>query len=154
MIGADVADGNVGLWPVRDLRAFFQGVWRLERILVDGRLGQGGSMEGTALFAPSGPQRLLYSESGILRFGDYQGTAEHSYLYDFPAPGRAEITKHDGQRFHDLDLSRGRASVTHDCGPDLYRGLYGVADQDEWWVEWQVTGPRKDQRITTRYRRL
>jgi hypothetical protein len=139
---------------VADLRAYFLGVWRLERILVDGRIGQGGSMEGTALFSPSGAARLLYSESGILRFGEHEGPAEQSYLYDFPEPGRAEIARHDGRPFHALDLTRGRAAVTHACGDDLYRGVYGASDPGEWWVEWQVSGPRKDQRITTRYRRL
>ncbi len=123
-------------------------------MLVDGRIGQGGSMAGTALFAPSGRDRLLYSESGILRFGAYEGTAEQSYFYDFDAPSHASISRHDGQFFHELDLSRGRAAVSHVCGDDQYRGVYGAADADEWWVEWQVAGPRKDQRITTRYRRL
>lgn len=137
-----------------DLQEYLRGIWRLERILVDGRLGQGGSMAGTALFAPSGPERLLYSESGILRFGSYEGMAEQSYFYDFAAPSRAAVSRHDGQFFHDLDLSSGRSAVSHACGPDLYHGLYGVSDADEWWVEWQVRGPRKDQRITTRYRRI
>lgn len=148
-----VADGNARLWPVSDLRDFLLGVWRLDRILVDGRLGQGGTMEGTALFAPSG-RRLLYSEAGKLRFGGHVGTAEQSYFYDFPQPGRAAITRHDGTPFVDLDLTAGRTEVVHRCGDDLYRGTFGVSASAHWWVEWEVTGPRKDQRISTRYRRL
>lgn len=149
-----MADGNPRVWPVADLRDFLQGVWRLDRILVDGCQGQGGSMEGTALFAPFGGERLLYSESGLLRMGDYEGMAEQSYFYAFPAPQRAAISRHDGQFFHDLDLSSGMASVAHACGDDRYRGRYGVINPSHWWMEWLVAGPRKDQRITTRYRRL
>lgn len=148
-----MSDGNAGIWPVTDLRGFLLGIWRLDRILVDGHLGQGGSMEGTALFAPSGV-RLLYSEAGILRFGGHAGNAGQSYVYDFPEPGRASISRHDGSRFVDVDLTRGQSSVVHHCGDDVYHGTFEVSASAEWRVEWRVAGPRKDQRISTRYRRL
>jgi hypothetical protein len=148
-----VADTKHRLWPVADLRDYLLGLWRLERILVDGRMGQGGSMEGTALFAPSAG-RLLYSEAGVMRFGSHVGNAGQSYLYDFPEPWRAAVTRHDGVPFVELDLRSGRTSVAHHCGGDVYRGIFGAAARGEWWVDWQVSGPRKDQRISTRYRRL
>jgi hypothetical protein len=45
--------------------------------------------------------------------------------------------------------------VVHVCTPDLYRGTFVTApSEDEWTLRWQVTGPRKDYVMTTRYTRL
>jgi hypothetical protein len=146
-------NANAGMWPVTDLRAFLTGAWRIARTLHDARVGQDGSLEGTAEFTPRPDGGLNYLETGILRLGDHVGPAEQTYLYAFPTPDHAEVFRRDGSPFHALDLCTGHAEATHQCGADLYRGSFQVTGPDSWTAEWSVTGPRKDYRMLTRYNR-
>lgn len=139
--------------PIADLRSFLAGAWRLERVIDDARLRLAGAMTGSAVFAPDGAL-LRYREAGELRFGPYRGAASQTYLYRFVALHRAEVLLADGRFFHRLDLSAGSTAVTHHCAADLYRGRIDVVSPDEWAMNWRVDGPRKQQRIVTRLRRL
>lgn len=154
MSSVEVAAGkpNARVRPVADLRAFLLGAWRICRTIRDARSGQDGGFEGTALFAPLPDGGLLLTESGTMRLGDYAGLAEQTYRYAFPVdPGRAEVFRHDGTPFHELDLTTGSADATHHCGADLYRGAFRVEGNDEWVAEWSVSGPRKDYHMVTRH---
>ena len=138
--------------PVIDIAAFFVGSWSIRRRILDLRQGQVGWLTGDALFLPHS-EGLHYEETGRLSLGDYRGNTTQSYLWRFDSPSQARIHFTDGRPFHSLDLSRGRAGVSHDCAPDLYRGKYHVHDSGLWSLAWRIEGPRKNQIIVTRFRR-
>ncbi|HSR71148.1 MAG TPA: DUF6314 family protein [Kiloniellales bacterium] len=138
------------------MKSFLEGRWELDREVLDHRLGRAGRFHGTADFAPgeTTPDSLDWREIGRLRFGAHEGPGEQRYRLDFAAPHCARVRYADGRIFHDLDLSTGSWTVEHACGPDLYRGRFAVSAADRWTLVWRVTGPRKDLRLSTCYRRL
>ncbi|HYB09733.1 MAG TPA: DUF6314 family protein [Alphaproteobacteria bacterium] len=140
-------------YPIRDLRAFLAGAWRIVRRIGDRRLGIVGRLEGCATFAPTA-RGFCYDESGTLQFGAYRGSVTQRYLFDIEdsAPA-AKICLADGRPFYVLDLRSGVANVAHDCGADRYRGRYRTFCADDWTLTWRVDGPRKRYSIATRYSR-
>ena len=139
---------------VADLRAYLSGSWRIDRRFDDRRHALDGTMLGEAQFSAEA-DALLYREQGQITFGAYQGTAEQEHRYDFPdGARRASVYFADGRPFHELDLSNGTALVSHACGDDLYKGRFVALDDDRWESRWTIAGPRKDQRILTRYTRI
>lgn len=140
-------------YPVADLRAFLEGVWRLDRSISDYRSGKTARFEGRALFEPSN-RGLCYSETGKVFLDDSSFAASRSYLFVFPEDRFAEVRFDDGNLFHDLDLSGGAWSAEHFCSPDRYRGAFNAESREAWSSRWRIQGPRKDQEISTGYRRL
>jgi hypothetical protein len=139
-------------YPVTDLRIFLGGTWRIARRIRDDRLAVLGRLTGRATFAPA-PGGLVYDEDGALSFGAHQGPATRRYHLAIDQPSIGEMRHADGSLFHMLDLTSGAASVLHRCGDDNYRGRYRVIGGDCFFVNWRVSGPRKDYASTTRYRR-
>ena len=139
--------------PPESLEDFFAGSWSYLRILDDRRLGTRGSILGHAGFEAA-EAALLYSERGHLSFAGSETIATRRYRYSFPEGQRAEVFFADGRPFHAMDLSRGEDYFTHDCPPDLYQGHCRLLDASSWQLSWRVTGPRKDLRLKTRYRRF
>ncbi|MCP5369062.1 MAG: hypothetical protein H6907_13720 [Hyphomicrobiales bacterium] len=137
---------------VTDLRAYLLGRWRLSRRIVDHGRGVTGTFDGEALFTPRGDD-LLYREQGVMRLGDFSGSAFRDYLYTFPAPARARVLFDDGHPFHEVDLSQGAAEARHLCGADTYHGRYDLDGPAAWTLAWRVTGPHKDLDLTAVYRR-
>ncbi len=88
-----------------------------------------------------------------MTLGAYLGEAIRRYLFRFAGAGTAMVSFEDGRPFHRLELRNGLARVRHDCGPDLYEGRYRLLGPDQWLLSWRITGPRKRQLITSRYRR-
>jgi len=117
------------------------GRWSVERRLLDRLTGTAGRFEGVATFEPDG----RWSEEGTLAFGAYRGPARRELRI---ADGTVWFS--DGRAFHPFDLS---APVEHVCGEDRYLGEYRLAT-DVLEVVWLVTGPHKDQRIESVYRRI
>ncbi len=152
MIPAVTPEPENGSLSVNMLKEFLQGEWWLLRDIDDRRLGKAGRFEGEALFAPLA-EGLLYDEAGRMRFGDHEGPAARRYRYDFPAPQRAAVSFAEGGFFHDLDLTTGTWSTEHRCGADHYRGEFRVEGPACWSADWRVTGPRKNLRLRTRFRR-
>jgi hypothetical protein len=149
------SEPNARVQPVPNLRAFLTGAWRIARTVKDARGGQNGGFDGMAVFALLPDGGLLLTESGTMRLGGYTGPAEQTYHYRFPDdPRRAEVFRHDGTLFHELDLTGGTAEAVHHCGADIYQGTFRVLGPDEWVVEWVVSGPRKDYQMVTRYYRI
>ena len=109
-----------------------------------------GRLQGHASFR-SVPSGLLYNERGTLTLGQHRGPAEQTYLFEFPeGDARATVRFRDGRPFHSLDLRDGQDHARHDCGPDLYEGLFIALGPGAWRSEWKVIGPRKDyDRVTT-----
>ena len=141
----------MSLWSVSDLAAFLGGRWLLERRLTDERSGSVGELSGTAEFTQERAGELGYAERGILRLGDYEGSAWQRYCYRFPQAQRAEVYFLDGRPFHDLDLSAGLWRATHRCGQDTYEGLFRALSPGAWLLTWSATGPRKRWWSSTRY---
>jgi len=138
--------------PVRDLRAFLQGEWRLSRRVHDLRLALRGRFEGRASVTAA-TDGLLLKETGRLAFGDHVSDASQHYRIVWEG-AVARVFRADGSIFHDLDLSSGWARILHRCGDDLYRGRYRVLDADRYGVVWRVTCPRKDYRMVSLYSRI
>ena len=114
---------------------------------------QCGHFDGEAILRPD-LQGFDYDETGSMRFGTYEGRASQSYRWDIDAVGTLVVRFRDGRLFHALDLSSGDMAVAHLCAGDLYRGRFRLVDDVCWLSRWQVSGPRKDQLILNRYRRM
>lgn len=145
---------SLPLCAVADLKSFLRGGWRLDRSFFDFRQAIAGQMLGEAHFAAA-ESALLYREHGTLTFGAHRGSAEQAYRFEFPTGnGRAAVHFQDGRAFHELDLSEGETSVSHECGRDLYEGRFAALDDERWHSAWTITGRRKDLSIVTLYTRM
>lgn len=132
---------------------YFAGAWSLTRRIVDRRAGLTGHYAGEAILRPD-PQGFDYEETGEMCFGAYTGRASQSYRWDIDATGLLTVRFRDGRLFHELDLAIGDTAVEHLCAADFYRGRFRLASDDLWLSRWQVSGPRKNQLILNRYRRI
>ncbi len=166
-------DAAHGLLAVPDLPAFLLGGWTIEREIDDRLGGRRGTLRGTATFRAR-DERLEWLERGTLRIGDLE-TAATRRLWIVPAgtapeagetggtdpstpptahgAGRWEVRFEDGRPFHPLDLRDGGCAVDHPCRDDHYAGSYAVLGRDAFRARWRVVGPRKDQLISSLYRR-
>lgn len=138
---------------VEDLRAYLKGTWRLSRTISDFHGGKTAHYEGEARFAPD-RSGLAYRESGKLMLEDAVFEAERTYHYRFPSLGCAAVVFDDERPFHSLDLTSGRWTTEHFCAPDRYEGAFCAESGAAWHSQWRIEGPRKDQKIETRYQRL
>jgi hypothetical protein len=118
------------------------GRWGLWRRVRDG--GAYGAVVGELVVSPS-PDGLRWDERGVLRFGGGEFPVTRTYLLRDGAVWFA-----DGRFFHPW---RPGEVVTHPCGEDVYTGLVTV-DGDRMRTVWDVVGPRKRQRLVTRFARL
>ncbi len=133
--------GAVGLNPP-DLI----GRWRLERIIDDRLLRATGHARGTATFEPDG-EGLRWYESGELDWAGATRPFSRTLLLRFDG-GAWRVRFDDGRPFFDWALG---VPATHDCAPDVYRGLVAEASPG-FMITWHVTGPHKDYTSTTSYR--
>ena len=135
-------------------RADFLGTWALSRRIDDRLAGQSGVFEGMARFTPDGPDAAIYDESGLLRLGDAPPmTAERRYLWQFGA--ETVIVRHaDGRDFFRFTPGGRGAEIVHVCDPDTYRVIHDFTVWPRWQAIWTVTGPRKDYRLRSAWRRV
>ena len=139
------ADGRPPILTLSD----FTGRWTLARTIDDRLTGQAGRFTGTASFTPDGAG-LSYEEEGILSLGTAPPMhATRRYLWRQDGP-RIAVCFPDGRAFH--DFAPGTAEAAHWCDPDSYRVAYDFARWPDWTATWEVTGPRKDYRMVSRYR--
>ena len=141
------------LFLVKDLKAFLEGPWKLERSLKDSLRDENGALVGAASFMAAGGG-LDYREEGVLSLGDHRGAAHQAYRYDFPALGQAAVSFTDGRFFHDLDLTAGIWTCAHRCSDDDYAGEFRALNADLLQVLWRVKGPRKDMLLDGLYHRV
>lgn len=145
---------------IDDLADYLLGSWRVQRTLSEG--GEEGSFAGTAAFArdvpsPTGEpepelERLSWDERGQMRWRGNELQAYRRLALVRGASGW-EVRFDDDRPFHPIDLAGGVCSAVHPCGEDFYEGEYRILDAGAFDVLWRVRGPRKDQRIVSRYRR-
>lgn len=128
----------------------FEGRWSLSRVITDRRAGTTARFDGSATFTPVAGA-LSYFETGTLRIdGQPPIHAERRYLWRQDGD-RIVIAFEDGREFHDFTATSPDAS--HWCDPDTYTVRYDFADWPIWTSTWQVSGPRKDYDMSTRYHR-
>jgi hypothetical protein len=131
--------------------ADFAGDWQIGRRITDRLTGQTGQFDGIAVLSPQGTGDLRYSETGKLLWGDGPPLqADRTYLWVFE-DGQARVLFADGRPFHSFQPGISGAGTDHLCGADLYRVTYGFTDWPEWSVQWDVSGPRKDYTLVSRY---
>lgn len=130
----------------------FEGVWSIWRRIEDTLGAQSGTFQGSANIAPDG-ENHVYGERGTLTLETGATfTSERRYIWRAAGPGRISAFFDDGRAFHEIALD-GRTDATHLCPPDTYRVSYDFAAWPIWRATWQVTGPRKDYRMTATYQR-
>jgi len=140
---------------VHDLIGYLRGPWLFERKVFDAIREQEATANGTARFTDelmNAKPGLRYREDGEMDLGELTVQTEREYIYGFLADGGvAEVRFADGRFFHVLDLSKGMVRVEHQCGDDLYQGVFRVLTEQAWLSVWRVTGPKKSQVITTHF---
>lgn len=121
------------------------GTWALFRRIVDRKLDERSTVDGTTVLALQADGRVRWAESGVLtrRGTDVPVTR---VLFVEQRPGGWFVTFEDGRDFHPWAPS---TRVEHDCAPDLYVGTLDRLDDDRWSVVWEVTGPGKDYTMTS-----
>jgi hypothetical protein len=130
-----------------DLAAALSGRWAVRRLLYS---DVDGEFTGVATFEAC-DAGLAWDERGRLRLGSHEGPAGRRLLVVRDGDGWA-VEFADGRPFHPLDLTG--AWVEHRCGDDVYRGSYRLLGPGALEVRWIVSGPGKEQRIDSSYRRL
>ena len=126
------------------------GEWVIDRDVADLRAGLSGTFHGRLVVA-AGVDGYTWSESGTLRWeGRTSPAARHLWLRLRGAQWWTTFS--DGRPFHPW---RPNTEVVHHCGQDVYTGLvsYSAGAPDRMDIRWDVAGPRKRQRLTSRYRR-
>jgi hypothetical protein len=117
------------------------GTWTLHRRLADRRSGQHGTVHGTLEITPE----LRWLEQGELSWDGALLPVTRELLIVADGGGW-QVCFSDGRPFHPW---RPGELVEHPCRADLYRGVVDVRG-DRLRVLWDVSGPRKNQRIVTR----
>lgn len=139
-------------YPVSDIGRFLLGAWQVTRLGWNGVPARTMRLRGMARFSPCAVG-LLFEERGMMAVGAYLGEAVRRYVFHIESASVARVCFEDGSPFHRLDLETGLAHVQHDCTPDRYEGRYRVLATTCWLLSWRVTGPRKNQVITSRFSR-
>ena len=135
-------------------RADFLGHWALSRRIDDRLTGQTGVLEGMARFVPDGDAAAIYDESGLLRLGDATPmTAERRYLWRFAAD-EVVVRYADGRDFFSFRPAGRGSEIVHVCDADTYRVIHDFTAWPRWQAIWTVTGPRKDYRLRSAWRRV
>jgi hypothetical protein len=131
----------------------FAGDWEIDREIEDAHAGRRGRFAGRATFTPS-PDGLRYREEGRLSLdGAPEMAATRDYLWRDAGAGAVEVLFADGRPFHRFLLDEPDPAAEHACAADTYRVRYDFRHWPRWRAEWRVTGPRKDYRLLSRFRR-
>lgn len=132
--------------------ADFLGEWRINREIVE-KDGAVHRLSGSAQFSPE-PDGMLYQEDGVLLTDTgAKLTASRVYHWREGAGGRIQVVFEDGRDFHIFDPDDTTPAADHWCDPDTYHVSYNFAAWPQWSSMWSVSGPRKDYRMKTQYRR-
>tara|TARA_R100000687_G_scaffold19296_1_gene15716 strand:- start:5673 stop:6137 length:465 start_codon:yes stop_codon:yes gene_type:complete len=127
----------------------FVGAWQLSRQILQQR-GETFSFEGQANFNWSASE-LIYHESGVVTAPDGRELqAQRSYFWQ-QTGGKLAVLFDDKRFFH--SFSAADPNAQHLCGDDHYVVNYNFDHWPLWESRWQVTGPRKDYKMISVYRR-
>ena len=134
--------------PIERGLSDFAGDWVIDRTIVHAD-GSEARFTGEAAFQENGSGGLDYTEDGVLTLPNGQAMrATRAYRWE------ADLSVHfdDERPFHQVPASGGTA--IHLCAPDTYRVTYDFQNWPSWKAVWEVTGPKKDYRMTSTYTRL
>ncbi len=134
------------------------GTWHLERqIMVKGH--PESRFRGLAHIRPSDVRgRFSYSEEGHFIGERVIASGIHDYIYKIDG-ARLEIlfadARRPGEPFITLDFKDDLiAQDTYLNGDDIYALHYEIINADHYHVDMTISGPEKDIRMVTQYRRL
>lgn len=125
------------------------GTWVLNRLVDDLRAGERRDVRGTATLVLESPDRVRWTEEGLMTWAD-QSVPVGRTLYVDRRAGSWYVHFADGRPFHPWAVGQ---PVDHPCSPDHYRGLVTTEGDPvtAWTVEWHAVGPDKHYRMTTRH---
>jgi len=150
--------------PDFDLRAYLLGDWTVARTLLDRSTGTRGSFAGVVRFTETPDDGgLRLREEGTVSWASvpggpagtpFTGPASREYLLrPAGAPDSMDMFFPDGRPFHRMGFGAQSSQDQHWCDPDTYRVQYTRIGPDEFHYQWDVTGPAKDQLLTSVLRR-
>jgi hypothetical protein len=122
----------------------FLGRWDITREISHGD-GTRAKFTGTALWQPTA-EGARQVERGTLVANGQSFSAERQYLWR-----GLDVYFEDGRFFHSVPPEGGHAA--HWCDPDQYDVHYDFAHWPNWTARWQVSGPRKDYTMVSRFSR-
>lgn len=146
---------------MKDLFAYFNGKWQLERrieALDDARLV--ATATGQAEFSPQDNSTLLYRETGSMEMAEkktldffrhyiYRITDQMVRVYYGDGPQKEQLY----QSYALENENHLCAEKQHLCGADIYDGHYLLHNDDMFTMTQTVTGPRKNEKITSIFTR-
>lgn len=130
------------------------GTWHLER-----RVDMGAAMQGLAHIRPTDVRGVYgYHEEGSFTKGDVVQEFYRDYLYKVKDKtlNILFVDQHrDDPLYVSLDFSDLQtASDPYLCGDDIYAVVFEIISANEFQTETIVSGPDKDYRLMSHYRRL
>lgn len=132
----------------------FVGQWTLVREISDG-----SRFSGEAGFVPIAADSLRVSEKGMLVLPDARKIqAYRNWIWRFSGESQLSIfyDEPDGRLYHQLNLVWAdgiwSADASHRCEDDTYAGKYRLGDR-VMEIETTVSGPNKDYRLKSAYRK-
>lgn len=136
---------------VHKILSALSGRWSLQRKVI----GVGVAV-GAATFTPKDHCSFLYEETGSLEIAGHQGDFHRSFIYE-AANDKIVIRYHDpyrlGDVLHELVFeSDGHGHVAchcHVCGQDTYDLQFKISADGIIFMNYQVTGPKKDYKMHT-----
>ena len=126
------------------------GTWHFTRMVDDRRDDRRIPVHGTATFSRSGPDRIVWVESGTMGLPGGEVPISTERVLERGPEGSWAANFADGRGFHDWHWG---VELVHDCAPDVYAGWL-EGDARGWRMSWAASGPSKDYVIETAYRRL
>jgi hypothetical protein len=137
-----------------DLLDHIAGTWHLERTI-----STGSRFQGLAHIRPTDMRNTYsYHEEGSFVHEQTAHEVYRDYIYKvkdekleiiFADPHRA------GEHYVTLDFRQGpTADDTYLCGDDIYAHIFEIISAHEFHTETVVSGPEKDYRLQSYYRRL
>ncbi|XAS64697.1 DUF6314 family protein [Pseudarthrobacter sp. So.54] len=150
--------------PDFDLRAYLLGNWKVERTLLDRSTGTRGTFTGVVRLTPTEDDGgLHFREEGTVSWASvpggpasapFTGPASREYLLrPTGAADTMDMLFADGRPFHRMGFGPQNSQARHWCDPDTYRVNYTKTGRDGFRYQWDVTGPAKDQLLTSVLRR-
>jgi hypothetical protein len=146
-----------------ELRSYLLGSWTVARTLLDRAPGSRGTFTGVVRFTETDDGGLRFREEGTVSWASvpggpagtpFSGPASREYLLrPTAAPDTMDMFFPDGRPFHRMGFGPRSSQDQHWCDPDTYRVRYTRTGPDEFRYEWDVTGPAKDQLLTSVLRR-
>ena len=122
-------------------------------------ISDGSRFSGEAGFEPIAADTLRVSETGMLVLPDAREIqAYRNWIWRFSGEGELAIfyDEPDSRLYHQLNLAWNdgvwTAQASHRCGDDTYAGRYRLGDA-VLEIETTVSGPNKDYRIKSTYRK-